>query len=154
MKYVPTLVILSLALGLGYLVGKQNGVPASKEVVTEIRSGRESRAAQRGPRIDPFGGPSFSLNSMDEIRDLFCKQSYSVASARLTLSSQSLKAEDIPALMEMVQKDTQENPNDYKGRMALIDSLFERWAVVDPTASVEFVKNCKSRSFQSQAASN
>jgi hypothetical protein len=65
----------------------------------------------------------------------------------------ALGKDEIPALMEMVQQDARDNPNDYEGRYALMASLFERWAEVDPSASIEFIKNCKQRSFQSMAAS-
>src|SRR6478672_3348247 len=114
---------------------------------TAERNTRESRAAIRSPRSDPFGGPGFSLSSMEDVHELFRKQGGSVASARITLAVNSLSADEIPALMEMVQKEARDNPNRYdSSSYTLMAALFERWALVDPSASISFVNSCKSRS--------
>lgn len=144
---------LCLGLGIGLLISRQGGKDSAKEQSAERRNGHESRANSRTSRTDPFGGQSFSLSSMEDIRELFKKQSRSVAAARLTLGVSSLTKDQIPALMVMAQQDARDNPNDYEARFALMSSLFERWALVDPSASIEFIKNCKQRSFQMGAAS-
>lgn len=137
------------------MAGRQGEKAPGKETTVEQQNTRESRAALRSPRSDPFGGQSFSLSSMDDIHDLFKKQGRSVASARMTLAVNSLKADEIPALVEMVQKEFRENPDRYDSdSYALMGALFERWALVDPAASIAFVNSCKSRSFQKSAAAS
>ena len=155
MKLSPSLLLLPVALGAGFLLGRQGEKSAAKETKTEQRTTRESRPASRGNRSDPFGGQSFSLSSMEDIHELFNKQGHSVASARVTLAVNSLSAEEIPAMVEMVQKEFRENPNRYDmDSYTLMGALFERWALVDPAASIAFVNSCKSRSFQKSAASS
>ena len=145
------LLMLPVALGVGFLVGKQrNNEPQKSDAAAEPKHRRDPRAANRS---DPFGGPSFSLTSMDDVHALFKKHGSSVAAARLTLAVNSLAADEIPALMEMVQKESRDNPDRYdQDSYTLMQALFERWAMVDPAASINFVNSCKSRSFQKTAA--
>lgn len=155
MKLSPTLLMLPVALGVGFLVGKQGGNEPGKETKVEERNTRESRTTNRGSRSDPFGGQSFSLSSMEDVHALFKRHGHSVASAKLTLAVNSLTADEIPQLVEMVQKEFRENPNRYdRDSYTLMGALFERWALVDPAASIAFVNSCKSRSFQKSAAAS
>ena len=152
MKLSPSLVLLPIALGIGILVGKQGGDEPSKQTKVVERNARESRNT-RSSRNDPFGGASVSLSSMDDVHELFKRHGNSVASAKLTLAVNSLTADEIPAMVEMVQKEFRENPNRYDmDSYTLMGALFERWAMVDPAASIAFVNSCKSRSFQKNAA--
>jgi hypothetical protein len=151
MKLSPSLCLLPVALVAGFFAGRRGENEPQVEKKIEVQNRRQSQSAPRSRSADPFGGPSFSLSSMGEVRELFKKQSYSVASARLTLSTSSLSADQILPLMQMVQQDARDNPNDYQGRYALMGSLFERWAEVDPLASIDFLKSCKQRSFQMNA---
>lgn len=145
--------MLPIALGAGYLAGRKGEVGSGKDASAEVRNTRGERAAVRSSRNDPFGGQSFSLSSMDELHDLFKRQGHSVASARITLAVNSLSAADIPELVEMVQKEAKENPNRFDMESyTLMGALFERWAAIDPAASIAFVNTCKSRSFQKTAA--
>ncbi len=145
--------MLPVALGVGFMAGRQGGNGPAKETTVEQRNTRETRAAIRSPRTDPFGGASFSLSSMDDLHELFRKHGNSVASARITLAVNSLKADEIPALVQMVKKEFRENPDRYDSESyTLMGALFERWALVDPAASIAFVNSCKSRSFQKSAA--
>lgn len=153
MKQIPLILMLPVALGIGVWIGGLRASHSADKADAGASSGREVKSV-RGKRVDPFGGPSFSLKSMDEIRDLFKNQRGSVAAARLTISVESLSAAEIPEIMEMVQQDYRDNPNDYEGRYQLMGTLFERWALVDPAAAIAFVKSCKNRSFQQQAASS
>ena len=153
MKFPLAVWMLPIALGVGYLAGKQGQKDPGLNKSAERHTTRESRAAFRSPRDDPFGGASFSLSSMEDVHDLFKKYGSSVASARLTLAVNSLKADEIPALIEMVQQEFRDNPNRYDmDSYTLMGALFERWALVDPAASIAFVTSCKSRSFQKIAA--
>jgi len=146
--------LLPIALGVGFWIGRQNETKPAAAAETGRQNTRETRTATRTPRSDPFGGPGFSLSSMEEVHELFKKQGHSVASARITLAVNSLSADEIPALMEMVQKEARDNPNRYDGSSyTVMAALFERWALVDPAASIAFVNACKSRSFQKSAAS-
>ncbi len=155
MKLSPALLTLPVALGIGFLAGKSGQKDTGSETTAGRPNPRESRAAIRSPRADPFGGAGFSLSSMDDVHDLFKKHGRSVASARLTLAVNSLKADEIPALVEMVQKEFRENPDRYDmDSYTLMGALFERWALVDPAASIAFVNSCKSRSFQKSAAAS
>ncbi len=155
MKLSPSLVMLPIALGVGFLVGKQGGHEPAEETKAIVRNTRESRTATRSSRGDPFGGQSFSLTSMADVHALFKRHGNSVASAKLTLAVNALTAEEIPGLVEMVQTEFRENPNRYDGDShALMGALFERWALVDPAASIAFVNSCKSRSFQKSAAAS
>lgn len=157
MKLSPTLLMLPVALGVGFLVGKQRNKEPEKSALTEQVNTREPRAAARSNRTDPFGGQSFSLSSMEDVHALFKKHGISVASARLTLAVNSLTADEIPALVEMVQKEFRDNPDRYDnsgGSHILMSALFERWVMVDPAASIAFVNTCKSRSFQKNAAAS
>lgn len=154
MKMTRSLIVLSLALGMGagFIIGKQNGKTSDKDVGFNRENVRESGSPGR-VRNDPFGGPAFSLSSMDDVRGLFKKQSHSVAAARLTLFADALSAAEIPALMEMVRQDALDNPGESEERFALMNALFERWAAVDPAAAVGFVISCKEKSFQQTLAS-
>ena len=154
MKPSPSLLILPVALGIGFLAGRHGGNEPARDTNTAPQNTRESRASStRANRTDPFGGQSFSLSSMEDVHALFKKQGSSVASARLTLAVNSLSADEIPALVEMVQKEFRENPNRYdRDSYTLMGALFERWAAVDPSAAIAFVNTCKSRSFQKTAA--
>ena len=152
MKLSRSLLMLPVALGMGFLVGKQRSAEPEKSTLAE-QPVREPRAATRSSRTDPFGGQSFSLSSMEDIHELFKKHGASVASARLTLAVNSLTADEIPALVEMVQKEFHDNPDRYdRDSYTLMTALFERWATVDPAAAIAFVNSCKSRSFQKSAA--
>jgi hypothetical protein len=154
MKISPSLMMLPVALGLGFLVGKQGQSTSSAETKIEQRNPLESRPAARGPR-DPFGGQEVSLGSMDDVRALFTRHGASVASAKITLAVNSLGAGEIPALVEMLQQESRENPDrSHRASYTLMGALFERWAIVDPAASIAFVHACKSRSFQKTAAAS
>ncbi len=155
MKPAPSLVIvpLMLGIGVGFLVGIQSGRTSDKDAGTTHRNTRESGSESRNVRSDPFGGPAFSLSSMNDVRALFNQQNHSVAAARLTLAMDSLSAAEIPALMEMVRQDALDNPVNDGMSDTLMKSLFERWAAVDPAAAVGFVKSCKETSFQVTLAS-
>ncbi len=152
MKLNPILLIMAAALGIGFLIGRQGGGKDNFEPRRDLPQLGETRAAGRSQRVDPFGGPSFSLSSLEDLRGLFKSQSANVASARMTLAATALSAEEIPALMEMVQKEMRENPYGDGPEWQLMSVLFERWATVDPAASIAFVHDCKSRSFQKIAA--
>ncbi|GAA5132102.1 hypothetical protein JIN84_07640 [Luteolibacter yonseiensis] len=152
MKWSPQWLLLPVALGAGYLTGRQ-GQPPQPGPATEESRPRDTRAAIRSPRNDPFGGQGFSLSSMEDLHELFRRQGRSVASARVTLAVNSLSSAEIPALVEMIQKEAKENPNRYDSdSYMLMGALFERWTAVDPTAALAFVDSCKSRSFQKNAA--
>jgi hypothetical protein len=151
MKLSTPWMLLPVAIVAGFLVGKLGGGKLEKDAAQPTKSTRESRDV-RPVRGDPFGGPGFSLSSMDEIRALFRQQGGSVASARITLGVKDLSAAEIPALMEMVQQDSRDNPNDYEGRYVLMAALFERWSLVDPAAAIAFIHSCKLKSFQKMAA--
>ncbi|MCB1130282.1 MAG: hypothetical protein KDN05_04075 [Verrucomicrobiae bacterium] len=151
MKTPPMLLLVPVALGIGYGIGRHREEPVREERAAASRPAREARMDRR-QREDPFGGPRFSLHSMDEVRELFRRQRGAVAQARLTLAVEDLPAERMEEMMEMLRQDEKERPNDYEGRYPLMTCLFERWIQVDPTAAVEYVKNCKSRSFQQMAA--
>jgi hypothetical protein len=154
MKLSPALMMLPVALGLGFLVGKQRESASSAETNIEQRNPLESRPAARGPR-DSFGGQEVSLASMDDVRALFKRHGASVASAKITLAVNSLGAGEIPALVEMLQQESRENPDrSPRASYTLMAALFERWAIVDPAASIAFVDACKSRSFQKTAAAS
>ena len=155
MKLPPSLLMLPVALGVGFLVGKQRDLAPEKARLTEPQNARESRTGDRSSRTDPFGGQSFSLTSMEEVHALFKRHGSSVASAKLTLAVNSLSAAEIPALVEMVQQEFRDNPDRYDSdSYVLMAALFERWAMVDPAASIAFVNSCKSRSFQKSAAAS
>lgn len=152
MKPTPLLMVVPIALGIGFFLGRQSGGPSSPDKV-ETAVAKETKSAVRSSRADPFGGPSFSLSSMEDVRMLFRQQRSSVASARLTLAVESLSAKDIPALMEMAQEDFRKNPDQYDpSRNELMGALFGRWAMVDPSAALDFVHSCKQRSFKNLAA--
>jgi hypothetical protein len=154
MKLSPPWLMLPIALGVGYLVGKK-GTDEPRGEAAEVRNTRAVRAPARSARNDPFGGQSFSLSSMEEVHDLFKRQGRSVASARITLAVNSLSADEIPALVEMVRLEARDNPNRYdQDSYTLMSALFERWVAIDPVASLAFVNSCKSRSFQKTAAGN
>lgn len=153
MKPTPLLIVIPIALGIGFFLGRQGGGPSSSDKAGSATA-RETKSSVRTSRADPFGGPSFSLSSMEDVRTLFKQQRSSIASARLALSVESLSAKEIPALMEMVQEDYRTNPDLYdESRNTLMSTLFGRWAMVDPAAALSFVHTCKQRSFKNQAAS-
>ncbi|HEY1121774.1 MAG TPA: hypothetical protein VGE67_09245, partial [Haloferula sp.] len=152
MKPSLPLLMLPVALGAGYFAGRHGQSPADGSNPA-AGPAQETKVATRGQRPDPFGGDMVSLSSLEELRKVFQRQGNSVASARLTLAVNELKADEIPALMEMVQQEARDNPNRYDPvSYTLMGALFERWALVDPAASIAFVMNCKSRSFQKGAA--
>ena len=151
MKPSLLLVVVPIALGLGFLLGRKNSAPAASAEVQPEASARTR--AVRPTRADPFGGPSFSLHSLDDVRALFKKQRHEVAAARLTLGVESLSASEIPEIMEMVQQDFRENPNTFdQSRYTLISALFGRWTMTDPSAALSFVHSCKQRSFKNMVA--
>lgn len=152
MKPIPLLAVVALALGLGFFAGKQSGTRLKIPEGTASPV-RETARSARTPRTDPFGGNAFSLHSMEDIRALFRDQRPAIASARLTLSIESLSAKEIPAIMEMVQEDFRSNPNQYdQERTALMSTLFGKWTASDPAAALAFVHSCKQRSFRNYAA--
>ncbi len=144
--------MLPVALGIGFFIGKQTGLSPAPLKEGAVENPRESRSTTRRTRNDPFGGPAFSLNSMDDVRALFKKQRSSVASARLTLSVDSLSADELPTMMEMVRLDSQSNPYDYQVQQSMKSALFDRWAMVDPDGALAYMKSCKQRSFQREIA--
>lgn len=153
MKLLTPLLMLPFALGLGYFAGKQGRPNPGTGGGIKVGDALETRSAPRGPRTDNLGGQAFSLSSMDELREVFRRQGNSVASARVTLAVNALKADEIPALMEMVQQEARDHPDRFdQASYMLMGALFERWALVDPSASIGFVTSCKSRSFQKNAA--
>lgn len=150
MKISPSLLILPIALGAGYFAGKMSpssSNPSEKEA-SSLTESSSRKTSIRSASNDPFGGASFDLRSMDDIQRLFKNQGYSTAAARIALSTKNLKADQIQDLMDMVQVDLNENPQNYRARGALMTSLFQRWADVDPTAAIQYVTSCKSRSAQ------
>lgn len=151
MKPIHVVPMMIAALGLGVFIGKSSSGKNSGPVVkTETRNGRETKVT-RPSRNDPFGGPAFSLKSMDEVRELFRKQRGAVASARLTLGVEQLSARDLPDVMEMLQRDARDHPGYDQANYELMNTVFQKWALVDPDAAVAFAKSCKSRSFQMMA---
>jgi hypothetical protein len=155
MRFSPLLLMLPITLGIGFLIGRQVEKSPAQERESERPKIRESRPSTRSSRTDPLGGQSFSLASMEDLHALFKRQGSSIASARLTLAVNNLSAEEIPALVEMVQKESLDHPNRFDMESyTLMTALFERWALVDPAASIAFVTACKSRSFQKTAAAS
>lgn len=148
MKPAPIFLLVPVALGIGFFMGRQTGTSSVTSKAGTADNTRESRTTTRRPRTDPFGGPSFSLHSMDDVRALFKKQRNSVASARLTLSVDSLPADEIPAMMEMVRLDSKNNPYDYGIQQSMLSALFDRWTMIDPDGALAYMKSCKQRSFQ------
>ncbi len=151
--------MIPVALGIGFFVGRQIEKTPGGEPQAEQGNTRDSRPSRRQPRTDPLGGLGFRLSSMDDLREIFRRQGNSVASARITLAVSVLSPEEIPALVEMVQKEFLKNPDrnvfgnrDGSASQTLMNALFERWAVVDPAASIAFVNSCSSRSFRKRAA--
>lgn len=145
--------MLPVALGIGYFAGRHGQSSGETGADSAAGPARETRVATRGQRTDPFGGDMVSLSSLEDLRKVFQRQGNSVASARVTLAVNELKADEIPALMEMLQKEARDHPNRYDPvSYTMMGALFERWALVDPAASVAFVMSSKSRSFQKGAA--
>lgn len=152
MKPSMLFVIIPAAIGLGFMAGRRDSAPAP-EAEKNTRPARETRHSTRTPRTDPFGGPSFSVDSLEEIRHLFRSQRNEVASARLTLAIESLPAAEIPRIMELVRDDFRNNPNSSdQSRWTLMSALFGKWTAADPSAALEFVQSCKQRSFRNYAA--
>ncbi|RYD34240.1 MAG: hypothetical protein EOP87_09595, partial [Verrucomicrobiaceae bacterium] len=152
MKPSMLFVIIPAAVGIGFFAGRRDSVPAP-EAEQNTRASRETRQSTRAQRPDPFGGPSFSVDSLEDIRHLFKTQRSAVASARLTLAIESLPAAEIPRIMEMVREDFRTNPNSFdQSRWTLMSGLFGKWTVADPSAALGFVQSCKQRSFRNYAA--
>ncbi len=145
-------VIIPAAIGLGFMAGRRDSAP-TPEAEKNTRPTREARHSTRNPRTDPFGGPSFSVDSLEDIRHLFKTQRFEVASARLTLAVESLPAAEIPRIMDLVREDFRKNPDSFeRGHWTLMSSLFGKWTAADPSAALEFVQSCKQRSFRNHAA--
>ena len=70
MKLPPSLLMLPVALGVGFLSGKQRNKEPEKSALTEQGTTREPCASTRSCRTEPFGGQSFSLSSMEDIHVL------------------------------------------------------------------------------------
>ncbi len=146
--------LLPVALAGGILIGRQHHGTSSENENPRPPSRTSSPSSDaRSSRQDPFGGPSFSLSSMEEVRELFARQRSDVAAARLTIQIESLSAAEIPDIMEMVKEDAVKFPNHHEGRHQLLSSLFNRWAAIDPQGALDYAKNCRPRSFQQTAIS-
>jgi hypothetical protein len=151
MKSVFLLLIVLAAMGVGFMVGKRDvaSVPANEQ---SSKPTREGRPPSRASRVDPFGGPSFSVDSLEDVRELFKSQRSEVASARLTLAVESLSNEDLSRIMNTVQEDFRNNPNFDQSRWTLMSALFGKWTTTDPSGALTFVHSCKQRSFRTFAA--
>lgn len=159
--YLPWL-LLPLALGTGFFAGKQapggsgpDRGPDGKNAGYAERGGRDTKVSARGgKKEDPFGGPAFSLTSLDDIKELNRQQGYAVASARLTLAASQLSLEEIPDVIKTLQADFQDGRGMGPSNYELISATFERWVKLDTAGALEFAKNCKSRSFRNMAVNN
>lgn len=153
--------LLPVALGAGFFSGRlvPGGSGKADGAGQVSRNGggrgeRETKVAGRGTKEDPFGGPKFSLTSLEDIKDLYRKQSRSTASARLTLAANQLTLEQIPAVVQTLQEGFRENGGLNMDTYELTNSVLERWVKLDPAAALEFVKNCKPKSFRDLAIGN
>ena len=111
MKTPPSLLMIPVALGIGFFAGRQIEKTPGEGPQAEQGHARESRSSRRQPRTDPLGGLGFRLSSMDDVQEIFRRQGNSIASARITLAVSVLSAEEIPDLVDMVQKEFRDNPD-------------------------------------------
>lgn len=143
---------LPVALAIGFFLGRSDTSSSSPAPGTKAEITPKTRSA-RPSRQDPFGGPSFSLDSLEEVSALFKNQRHNVASARLTLAVDALPSKEIPRLMEMLREDIRKNPNlADQSRYQLFSALAAKWADTDPDAALAFIHASPLRSFRQLAA--
>lgn len=154
MKPRTAWLLIAVSLTAGYFAGKTTSGETSAAAEKPTRSETRGTKTVRPSRTDPFGGPEFSLKSMDDVQALFKKQRGAVANARITLGVEKLSSSELAEVMEMIQQDTREKPGYAEGRYQLMNSVFEKWVLVDPDAALAFANSCKQRSFKSMAISS
>ncbi len=145
--------MVPVALAGGILIGRQGGGAPTTEAEA-ARSAERRTVSERTMRGDPFGGPAFSLSSMDDVRALYARQRSAVATARLTIQIEALSAAEIPALVEMVKEDQEKFPQYDQGRWQMLNALMQRWVAVDPDGALAYLENCRPHSFQRSIAGN
>ncbi len=154
MKSRTAWLLIAVSLTAGFFAGKTTSGETSSAPEKPTRSETRETKSVRPSRTDPFGGPEFSLKSMEDVEALFKKQRGAVANARITLGVEKLSSSELAEVMEMIQQDTREKPGYAEGRYQLMNSVFEKWVLVDPDAALAFANSCKQRSFKSMAISS
>lgn len=154
MKPVILLAAIPAALAAGFFFGRAAPAVSDTQATAEREQPTRTREVRKS-REDPFGGPSFSLDSLEDVSALFKNQRYNVAAARLTLAVDELPSKDVPRLMEMLREEFRKNPNSPdRSRWQLFSMLSLKWAETDPDAALAFIQSSPSRSFRLQAARN